>query len=879
MSLSKLFLSASIGVMATGFGEAAANAQNADDKTDELTIDEIVITGSFIKRDPASSASPLSIIGRDSLTDQGIANPIDFARFLTANTGSELNADIFTSGGVAGTAQYNLRGLGLGSTLVLLNGRRSVLSGADNSSSLSFVDINTLLPQIMLDRIEILKDGASTLYGSDAVAGVVNHITRDKFVGGEIAIDYRNGLADQRNYQVDAIYGWESGATNIVVGFSFVDQTKLLASEREFATVSSGIGSPGAFFPQTASGANLGGPVTDPLCGVVGGSTPSFPGGPGVCSFDLAPFTDLVPDDQRVLGMLTLRHELASGMELFADFNYSWRESKRTGAPSFPGLRPITVPLDHPRVIAGDAPTFTVPSPPLAQLRFFGRPLGTGFDAVESILEDDYYRFTGGVRGDLSGGWDYEAAVTYGHNRHFSSGRNDVLAAELQEAINTGAFNPFGTALNGVAPNDPAVIDSFRANNEFVVKSNLVTVDGVVSGDIFELPAGSVGLAFGGQYRYSDRNLDANDLSNARAFFFTIGTPDFSGDLTAFSFFAETAIPVAEWMEIQAALRYENYNIDSIGDSIDPKIAVLIRPNDVISLRASFSTAFRAPQVQQLGETNVAVNPVFDPLNPTGPGVVFVPIETVGTRNLRPEEATTYNAGLSLSPFDGLSFDFDYWRFEYDNLITAESAQAIVSANPNDPAVTRTGGVIERINLTLINAPSLETDGFDFAVTYDTTIPDTDFNFGINANATYVLNYDILAGAGQQTLEVAGFRNRTNIGNPTPQWRANFTVVGSIGAHRASFTGRHIGSFINDDGSDPGAEINSWTIFDAQYAVDLSALGIFDADTMTPTLTVGATNLFNKEPPFANTANAFAFEPRVHDPRGRVLYLRLGVGF
>ena len=223
----------------TAFAQSAENTENSE-------IDEIVVTGSYIKRDPSNSASPLAIIDRETFEDLGIANPIDFVRFLTINTGSEFNPDIFTVGGTAGTSQYNLRGLGLGSTLTLLNGRRAVGAG----SNASFVDINTLMPQIAVERVEILKDGASSLYGSDAVAGVVNHITRDDFVGAEVVFDYRNGQGSQETFQGDAIFGGEFGPndTNVVLSLSYVNQSRLLASDQDFATVSSGVGSPGSFF-------------------------------------------------------------------------------------------------------------------------------------------------------------------------------------------------------------------------------------------------------------------------------------------------------------------------------------------------------------------------------------------------------------------------------------------------------------------------------------------------------------------------------------------------------------------------------------------------------------------------------------------------------
>lgn len=858
-----------------GISPLHAQEQPSEEATEGEEEKVIVVTGSFIRRDATDSPSPISILGRESLEQVGIVNAVDYVKTATINTGSEFNADIFSQGGSTGTAQYNLRGLGLGSTLVLVNGRRGVLSGVTANNALQFVDINILMPQIMIDRVEILKDGASTLYGSDAVAGVVNNITRDKFTGAEIFVDYRNGQADQRTVQVDAIAGFEIGeSTNLVIGASYVDQSRLLASDRSFATVTSGVGSPGAFFPLAASGAPVGGPQSDPLCGVVGGIPSSFPGGPGVCNFDLAPFTDLVSDDERFLAMVTLRHETEGGTELFLDLNYSHRRTFRTGAPSFPGLRPLFVPLTHPRI--GDAPTFAVPSPPLAQLRFFGRPLGTGFDPINSVFEDDLFRVVAGVRGEFNDKWNYDFAITYGENDGLESTRNDVLFDELQAAITSGDFNPFGTALNGVAPNSQAVIDTFRADADINTKSRIFVAEGVVSGDIFELPGGSAGIAIGAQYRRLSRDYDPNDLLNAERFYFVIGGADSSGSQQAYSVFAEAIFPITDWLEVQTAIRYEEYDIDSVGGSVDPKIAVLVRPSDSISLRASFSTAFRAPQLPQLNEQTVSTGGVFDPI---AGAVLFPPVRSIGNPDLLPEEANTYNMGATFNPVPGLTFELDYWRFEYDNLITAENATAVVAADPFGPQVIRSAGnVLQEVSVNLINAPSLETDGLDFSLRYKTNLGDSDNTIGLFATATHILSYDLLTAPGGAVQELAGFRNFSNIGTATPRWRANATGSLNIAGQNLAITGRYISSFTNDTGSTPGDRIDDWFTVDAQLTLDLQKFGL-GSDNVRPTLAIGAINLFNQQPPFADTTNAFPIATKVHDPRGRTLYVRAGIAF
>ena len=754
------------------------------------------------------------------------------------------------------------------------------------------------MPQIAVDRVEILKDGASSLYGSDAVAGVVNHITRDDLVGAEVVFDYRNGQGSQETFQGDAIFGGEFGPndTNVVLSLSYVNQSRLLASDQDFATVSSGVGSPGSFF--VLDGDNnvlpgLGFPLADPNC-VAGGGIPAFDptNGIGTCNFDLSPFTDLQTDDERFLAMLTVRHDLNDDHEFFLDLNYSTRETLRTGAPSFPGLRLITVPLDHPNI--GDAPTVFGNPPALVgaqSLRFFGRPFGNGFDPVDSVLTDDYYRVSGGLRGDLNETWSYEAGITYSRDDFFDSTRSDVLADALQGAINDGTFNPFGTALTGESPNDPAVIASLRANNEREVDAELFTLDGVISGEFGELDGGAIGVAVGGQYRKNSRRSDANDLSNANAFFFTIGQGDSDASQDVVAGFVETILPIAEQIEIQGALRYED--IEGIGDSIDPKVAILVEPNDEVALRASFSTSFRAPTVAQLFEESVGVGPIFDPLSPglDEGNVVFVPNRFIGDQDLEPEEATNFNFGATLKPTPNLTLNIDYWNFDYDNLITNASAQGIVIANLQSGGalfadqVIRTNGFLEEVQAGTINAPSLETSGFDFGLNYQNSIPDLDVDWGINVEATYIDRYQLQETVDGPVIDAVGERNRGNIGAPTPRWRGNATFLVSNDFARASVTGRYIDSFTNDDliGNDGSVEVADMLIddfftVDGQVAFNIPSVNLAGKD-VEPTITIGATNIFNEDPPLALTANAFPFAARVHDPRGRVLYIRTGLKF
>ena len=204
-------------------------------------------------------------------------------------------------------------------------------------------------------------------------------------------------------------------------------------------------------------------------------------------------------------------------------------------------------------------------------------------------------------------------------------------------------------------------------------------------------------------------------------------------------------------------------------------------------------------------------------------------------------------------------------------------------ANAADPTlfadqVIRNNGFLEEVAGGNINAPSLETDGLDFGVNFQSTIPNSNIDWGISAEATHILSYDIVATEGGDVIDGAGNRNRTNIGAATPEWRGNATFLVSNSFAKASLTGRYISSFTNDEGANPGETIDDFFTVDGQVSFNIPTINLGYKE-VAPTITIGATNLFNEEPPFADTLNAFPFATRVHDPRGRVVYVRTGLSF
>lgn len=234
-----LLLSASVVTFWAGFAgiaaaQAPADQNTATDQADEQAVEEIVVTGSYIRRkNQLDQPSPISVLGSEDFAAIGANQVADLTFTLTINQGAQNNPDAFTQNLTTGTENINLRGLGVQSTLVLLNGKRQVSSAAQTDQGLSFVDTASLVPFIAIDRLEVLKDGAAALYGTDAVAGVANFNTRKNFKGFEVQGEFRTANFDASDTNIGAIFGSQGEKTRLTASFAYLDRTPLTSRERD----------------------------------------------------------------------------------------------------------------------------------------------------------------------------------------------------------------------------------------------------------------------------------------------------------------------------------------------------------------------------------------------------------------------------------------------------------------------------------------------------------------------------------------------------------------------------------------------------------------------------------------------------------------------
>ncbi len=888
----------------------------------EDAADEIVVTGSFIRKKSQSDLpSPLSTLDASQIDATGAVNLADLTQTLTINTGAQNNPDAFTQNQTTGTSNINLRGLGVGSTLVLLNGRRQVLTAATTNDGVSFVDTSSLVPMIAIDRVEILKDGASALYGSDAVAGVANFITRSGYEGILLSGDYTShqSRGDYNEFNLQGLFGKQLGAVSLLGAISYTERTALTTAERRLsvpANDTSALGNPGAFFLTAQLGmVPAGTPLVDPGCAAAGGfplqASPTAPppsSGIGFCGFDFGEFFNLVPEEERLNIFAQAEVELSDSLSWRIEGGYADNSAVRGNSPTFPFLQLGSAVVPGASLAGfGITPNPFNILPTSPTVLFFGRASGNGGQVSPNLTDTETWRVSTALGGDLGDSGAWEISYTRARN-NFTVMTEDTVTDRFQCALSgfqslpaipglTGGtncastnpdltangatvpgaltfFNPFSTSLSGVAPNPAGLLDYLVEFQTRDLQSDVSVVEGYISGDLFDLPAGPLGVAVGGQYRDNDLAANFDEISLRDGFGFLIGEQPFGGSQDVFGGFIEVAIPVASWIDIQAAVRHERYGDDEGGSTTDPKVAVLLRPHDRLSFRGSYSTSFRAPSVfQQVGQ-GTTLQQVVDPLNSTA----FVAVRQTGDATLVPENSRAFNGGASFEPIDGLTLDVDYYNFAFENFIVPVNPQALIFANPLDPRIIRapsvTGtGTILQINTSFVNAAAVDTSGIDFAARWEIDAGGLGV-FTPSFEGTYILTYDLQATPGGPVVDGAGNRNFTNFGESTPEFRFNAGLAWRNGAHSANLFVRRIGGYLDDQPTGPDTLIDSDTRVDAQYSLAINEY--MDRDQLAQ-VTFGVRNLTGATAPFVATNGGF--DSRVHDPRGRLLYFGVNLEF
>jgi iron complex outermembrane receptor protein len=576
-----------------GVAVAALAQQPADDSRGAIRIE---VTGSNIPRSESESALPVQVLTRGEIGRSGATTTAELLSKVSANIlgfNDQLSIGEFVQPGLSSA---NLRGIGSGSTLVLLNGRRV----ANYAFSGGAVDVNTI-PLSAIDRVEILKDGASAIYGTDAIAGVINFILRKDFKGFE-ATGYgawtEHGGADQRQAIVSAGYGdLSTDRFNIFATLSYQKEDALRAIDRPFSRTgyipSEGeILLSGASFPANIQAAP--GLLVNPAYAT--GCTPpssipvniaSLSRAP-ICGYDFASTIDIVPQVERTGAVGRATFQVDANNQVFAEADYAYNRFVLRNSPTaiFQGPGASTVPVLYP---AGGPyyPTEFAAANGLSgnlNLRYRTTPLGPETDAVDARA----LRLVAGAEG-IAWNWSYDTAITYSENRQtdrFTSGY--VLQSRFISALASGLINPFGPS----GPDGDALLAGTQIiGDQHHAKASTLDFDIKASREIYTLPAGPLAIALGTEVR---REKFDNEYSPAWA----------SGDILSVSssqqsvnasrnveaLFVEASVPIVKDVEAQIAARYDHYG--DFGGTTNPKIALRWQPMRTLLLRTSWGTGF-----------------------------------------------------------------------------------------------------------------------------------------------------------------------------------------------------------------------------------------------------------------------------------------------
>ncbi len=651
----------------------------------ESEIEEIVVVGSLIKRrEVYEGRAPVQSLDANLFESMGAAQPVDVLASLTANTGSYLATQ---QNYLQGVAQFSLRGVGLSSTLTLINGRRAGIAPVSNDVGQSFFDINTL-PVLLIDRVEILRDGASATYGSQAVAGVANIVTRDNLVGLEIAGGYRD--ASNQAYDLSIGYGFKTAQGGIRVYGTWLEQDENFRTDFDWmipraidpdgdgdiveGSFDSGRGSPGSFRRAVAKPDGTFSPFQvegvdtplfpDPDCKAGGG----FPSG-SLCRMDFSDQRTMIAGEKRAQFFADAEFLLSAGLTLYGEVGYSVNDvTDRVGnmllfRGNVERTNEFFVPANHPFNFWTDPDadgllTYVDPenwNPEKHQavpVGYFGRPLGAeafGQNSGSEVRNFENLRILVGVERELPGGWAGEGHLAHARSDLAVSSQRHWISDEFSLAVFEGHWNPFGTRL--VAPelvtpktvaNDgllPNLVGIRAANNtetlqrfEGVRTESAMTIQNVMefvaSGPLFEWRGMPVTLASGSQYRELSYRYRPDPLNAAGEGPQQIRDFVRNADQSVWAVFAEGLVTFSQRGELQVAVRHESY--DQAGSSTDPKIALRYSIKDWLALRMSWGTSFQAPSVYQAAG-NISSRTLRDPFQFDGRGIGRCTVDEAGS--------------------------------------------------------------------------------------------------------------------------------------------------------------------------------------------------------------------------------------------------------
>lgn len=822
VSLSRVGIALTLMCMGSALHTLAADASSTTTATaatttpPQPTVGEVVVTGSLFRRTTVETASPVTTLSSEQIKAAGITTISDAIRSLSAdNSGSIPTA--FGNGFAAGSSGVALRGLTVNSTVVLIDGMRTANYPLADDGERGFVDLNSI-PESVLDHAEVLKDGASSLYGADAIAGVVNLVLKPSFEGLDASVEAgtsQHGGGTTRDVNLTIGHGdLTSDKYNAYVNVEYEKDDKIAVGQRGFpfntfdlSTVGGdnlnagdppyGVGSVyGSVTPaklknpaDPTTGRALKGAVSQPLRPCGAGSTQETDSiGNVYCEQNFATNGDDEPAEQRFGAYGRFTVQLNSNTQVYVSASYYQNKVEIDGAPSqIQNSTPNnTNSIALPARLANGNLNPNDPFAALGEAALINYAFG---DIGSTSLEYNHvYRFVLGLKG-VAAGWDYNIGGNVSHSALDTLNEGYINYPQLITDIENGTYNFVDPAANSAATRAALAPPLAKTST-----SDLDSVDVSASHDLFHLPGGALRLGFGGQVRYeANDDPDLNPGLAAQG----LGIAHTIGHHTVLAAFGELDAPIIKQVDIDLSGRYDHYS--DAGGAFSPKAGVKWTVTKELALRATVSRGFRAPSFAENGSSaaegfiTYSLPASFKAAH--GGDGYTLPYNlaelTTANPDIKPETSTSYTVGAVFEPRRYFSVSIDYYNIRKQNVIVQSDPSAILAdyfagrplpansyiiADVPDPAHPNLLARPSVVASPYINANSLQTNGMDIDMRIKFQLP-LDVKLTSDVNWTDIFHF-YYSQPGEATVDYVGTESPYNLssGAGTPKYRLTWTT-------------------------------------------------------------------------------------------------------
>ena len=828
--------------------------------------EEVISVASYIDSSELN-ASPVDIISSQEFKNLRVSTVAELSKYLSVASGSHFQTNAL-DGVDQGMSSITLRGLDHASTLILINKKRQTHSGTPSNEGEGYIDVN-IIPEIALERIEILKDGATSLYGSDAVAGVINFNTYRAFDGLRIsAASQKTSSYNQTDNSLGVLYGGNAFDGNFVVALSALNRSPLNASEiPKIAEL--GLSGLGNSFKITASDTLTSGPyagsystnqtIPDPSCidngGVIAGPR---------CKFLYGERFNIVNDEDHLKGYLHFERPGATIDYSMTFLGATVDVNDNPQSPSYPALSYLSK-----KILPGQGGSpFNVP------VIWYGRPLGSAFPSPRSPKAISQYHFSNSLMFDLSEDLNFELSLTASEHENKHT-RPDTVESRFEQAL-LGQGGPDGNEQWNIflpLENSSSLISYIKGSETSIKTGSLISLDGVFTGR-------KNGIDFAIGFQFNSEDLEINYSEGSRATFDSDGKLLKGADLLFLgggknvntsrdkqAIFFETNTNFIEQLDLILSGRYERLENKS---SFDPKFSFRYLASDRLLFRGSIGKSFTSPSMAQMFSSEIQLGSVRD-INSSP----FVRLALLGNSNLKPATSENMSLGFIWNISDAIDLTLDYWTINYNNRIEVESAQVLLNNNPFGARITRNQfGELIAVSTSYFNEERTEVEGLDIALNIFKSTQYGDFSYSVKATelSKFLTPEDTDGDERSIMVNRVGKFNYDANTHSLPKLRLNSFLSWTMNDLTLGMNSRYLDEYINERSIPSSAASLGYTNQIKSLLVhDFSITKTFQSPRGAIEIGLGVMNAFNRKAPLLYDAPDFSFDTRVHDPRGRLI--------